>query len=40
MAGYVATGQAAKMLGVSVSTLQRWDREGKLVAERTPAGRR
>ncbi|MDR1791139.1 MAG: IS607 family transposase [Propionibacteriaceae bacterium] len=40
MAGYVATGQAAKMLGVSVSTLQRWDREGRLVAERTPAGRR
>jgi len=28
------------MLGVSVSTLQRWDREGKLIPERTPAGRR
>lgn len=28
------------MLGVSVSTLQRWDRAGKLVPERTPAGRR
>ena len=28
------------MLGVSVSTLQRWDRVGKLVPERTPAGRR
>jgi predicted site-specific integrase-resolvase len=40
MATYVSTGQAAKMLGVSVSTLQRWDRTGKLVPERTPAGRR
>ena len=28
------------MLGVSVSTLQRWDRSGKLVPERTPAGHR
>ena len=28
------------MLGVSYSTLRRWDAEGKLVAERTPAGRR
>lgn len=28
------------MLGVAVSTLQRWDREGKLIPERTPAGRR
>lgn len=28
------------MLGVSYSTLRRWDGEGKLVAERTPAGRR
>jgi len=40
VAGYVSTGEAAQMLGVSVSTLQRWDREGKLVPERTPAGRR
>jgi len=28
------------MLGVSVSTLRRWDRDGKLVPDRTPAGRR
>lgn len=28
------------MLGVSVSTLRRWDESGKLVAERTPGGRR
>jgi excisionase family DNA binding protein len=30
----------AKMLGVSVKTLQRWDREGKLKAYRTPTDRR
>ena len=40
MVGYVATGKAAQMLGVSVSTLRRWDADGKLVPERTPAGRR
>ena len=37
---YVSVGKAAKILGVSISTLQRWDREGKLVSERTPAGHR
>ena len=30
----------AEMLGVSVITLQRWDREGKLKAYRTPTDRR
>ena len=30
----------AKMLGVTVTTLQRWDREGKLKAQRTPSDRR
>lgn len=30
----------ASMLGVSVITLQRWDREGKFVAYRNPKGRR
>lgn len=30
----------AKMVGVSVSTLQRWDREGRLVADRTITNRR
>ncbi len=30
----------AQMLGVSVITLQRWDREGKLKAYRTPTDRR
>lgn len=32
--------EAAKAIGVSVKTLQRWDREGKLVANRTPSNRR
>jgi len=32
--------QFAKLVGVSVNTLQRWDREGKLVALRTPTNRR
>lgn len=31
---------AAKKLGVSVKTLQRWDREGKLVPARAPSNRR
>ena len=30
----------SEMLGVSVKTLQRWDREGKLKAFRTPTDRR
>ena len=30
----------AEMLGISVKTLQRWDREGKLKAFRTPSNRR
>jgi putative resolvase len=33
-------GKAAAYLGVSVKTLQRWDRDGRLKAERTPSGRR
>lgn len=32
--------QAAQILGVAVKTLQKWDREGKLVAQRTSAGNR
>jgi len=28
-------GQASKILGVSTSTLRRWEREGKIIAERT-----
>ena len=30
----------AKLLNVSVKTLQRWDREKTLIANRTPANRR
>ena len=30
----------AKRLGVSVKTLQRWDREGILIAKRNPNNRR
>jgi len=40
MGGYVAVGEAARMLGVSIPTLRRWDVEGKLVADRTPGGSR
>lgn len=36
----MSIGKAAEMLGVSHSTLRRWDESGKLVAERTPGGRR
>jgi hypothetical protein len=32
--------EAAERLNVSVKTLQRWDREGILVAQRNPKGRR
>lgn len=37
---YLPIGEAAKYLGKSVHTLQRWDREGKLVAQRTKSDRR
>lgn len=33
-------GEFAKAVGVSVKTLQRWDNEGILKADRTPGGRR
>ena len=32
--------EAAKIKGVSVSTLRRWESEGKLIPERTPSGHR
>lgn len=35
-----STGKAARLLGVSVRTLQQWDRDGKLKALRSPGGRR
>ena len=34
------TGKVAMLLGVSVRTLQQWDRDGKLKASRSPSGRR
>ena len=36
----VAIGEASEALGVSITTLRRWEREGKLIPERTSAGHR
>ena len=33
-------GEFAKLIGVHIKTLQKWDKEGKLKAHRTPANRR
>ena len=33
-------GEFAKLIGVSVKTLQRWDRDGVLIAHRTLTNRR
>ena len=40
MTEYLSVGKAAKYLGKSVHTLQRWDNEGKLPAKRTATNRR
>ena len=41
MENTISTGKAAKLLGVSVKTLQRWEREGRLVpVARTDSNRR
>jgi len=41
MENTMSTGKAAKLLGVSVKTLQRWDREGRLIpVARTDSNRR
>ena len=37
---YVAIGEASETLGVSITTLRRWEAEGKLIAERTAGGQR
>lgn len=36
----LAISEAADILGVSVTTLRRWEKEGKLISERTHAGHR
>jgi molybdopterin-binding protein len=33
-------GEAARMLGVSIDTLRRWDRQGRIKTRRDPANRR
>ena len=40
MTRLISINQASKQLGVSISTLRRWDETGVLVAERTPKGHR
>jgi molybdopterin-binding protein len=37
---YVRVGQAAEMLGVSVETLRRWERDGRLRMSRSDGGQR
>lgn len=37
---YISIGKAAKILGVSIETLRRWDKSGKLVALMSPKGHR
>ena len=37
---FVGIGEAAQVLGVSVTTLRRWEAAGKLVPERTPGAHR
>src|SRR5258708_5491219 len=38
--GLVKIGQAAKILGVSIDTLRRWEKAGKVSTVRTPGGTR
>jgi molybdopterin-binding protein len=40
MADAYRIGEAAKMLGVRVETLRRWERDGRLATERTAGGQR
>lgn len=40
MSRLLTIGQAAEALGVSVQTLRRWEREGKIAPERTKGGQR
>ena len=36
----VTIGEASKLKGISIDTLRRWEREGKIVSERTDGGHR
>ncbi|BBZ51946.1 hypothetical protein MHEI_36630 [Mycobacterium heidelbergense] len=36
----LAVGAAAGLVGVSVDTLRRWERNGRIIALRTPTGHR
>jgi putative resolvase len=40
MARLVGIGEAAEALGVSITTLRRWEAEGRLAAEHTAGGHR
>ncbi|MFC0712080.1 MerR family DNA-binding transcriptional regulator, partial [Azorhizophilus paspali] len=40
MGRLVSIGEAAKALGVSITTLRRWEASGKLVAEHMAGGHR
>jgi molybdopterin-binding protein len=37
---YYSVGEAAKMLGISIDTLRRWDRQGRIKVERDESNRR
>jgi molybdopterin-binding protein len=37
---YYSVGEAAKTLGISVDTIRRWDRQGRIKAERDESNRR
>ncbi len=37
---YASVGMAAKMLGVSIGALRKWEENGLLKPERTPTGHR
>jgi len=37
---FLPISEAAHLLGVSITTLRRWEREGKIIPQRTPAGHR
>ena len=39
-ADLVPIGEAARIFGVTVATVRRWERKGKISAQRTPGGQR